>query len=174
MKITCNVDELTKQLEALTQDTQQRMENMARKFSYGVASSAVDFTPLGDSEKFASLYQMRQQIWGLQPVEGYARGSWQVSLDGTLDRQELYGISSGDTALGAVNTHLLNYKLGEDILIGNPAEYIGSLEGIGGIPSSKQAPQGIMAPATDRIMNIYAIKLDDYYNSGKNWSGGWQ
>jgi len=174
MRVTCNADELAKQLEALTADTQQRMENMARKFSYGVASSAVDYTPLGDSEKYANLYQMRQQIWGLQPVEGYARGSWQVALDGTLERQELYGIGSGDTALGAVNTHLMNYRLGEDILIGNPAEYIGHLEGIGGPPSSRQAPNGIMEPATEKIMKFYQFKLDDYYNSGKNWSTAWQ
>lgn len=174
MKVTCNADELIKQLESLTVDVENRMKNMVRQFSYGVASSAVDYTPLGDATKYPALYEQRQQIWGLRPEEGYARGSWQVSLDGTLDRQELYGVGSGDTALGAVNTHLMNYKLGEDILIGNPAHYIGNLEGLGGIPSSPQAPQGIMKPATDKIMSIYAIRLDDYYNSGKNWSGGWQ
>ena len=84
------------------------------------------------------------------------------------------GAGSGKTALDAVNIHLMNYSLGEDVLIGNPAHYIGNLEGLYGPPSSRNAPQGIMKPATDKIMSIYAIKLDDYYNAGKNWSGGWQ
>lgn len=175
MHITCNADELNKQLESVKADIENRLTVMAQKFSFGVAESAIDYTPLGDSEKNADLYKVRQQIWGLQPIEGYARGSWQVSLDGSLDKQELYGASSGATALGAVNTHLRNYKLGEDIIIGNPAHYIGALEGLQGIPSSRQAPQGIMKPATDKIMNFYQLKLDDYYNSGQNWSkSSWQ
>jgi len=174
MRTTCNADEISEQLAKLALDVEKRMENMVRQFSYGVASSAIDYTPLGDAETNAGLYQQRQQIWGLKPEEGYARGSWQVALDGTLDKQELYGQGSGATALGAVDTHLRNYKLGEDILIGNPAHYIGILEGLTGKPSSKWATQGIMKPATDKIMNIYALKLDDYYNAGKNWSGGWQ
>lgn len=175
MQITCNSDELVKQLEAFQVDVENRLKIMAQKFSFGVAEAAIDYTPLGDSEKNAALYQTRQEIWGLQPIEGYARGSWQVSLDGSLDKQELYGASSGATALGAINTHLMNYKLGEDILIGNPAHYIGNLEGLNGIPSSRQAPQGIMQPTTDKIMNFYQLKLDDYYNSGKNWSkSSWQ
>lgn len=174
MRVTCNIEELAKQLEELAVDVEKRMENMVRQFSYGVASSAIDYTPLGDASKYPSLYAMRQEVWHLRPEEGYARGSWQVSLDGTLDKQELYGINSGAVALGAVDTHLMNYKLGEDVLIGNPAHYIGNLEGLTSSPSSKQAPQGIMQPATDKIMNIYALKLDDYYNAGKNWSGGWQ
>jgi len=174
MRVTSNADELIKQLEELTVDVENRLESMVRRFSFGVAASAVDFTPLGDAEKYPSLYAMREQVWGLRPEEGYARGSWQVALDGSLEKQALYGISSGETALGAVNTHLMNYKLGEDILVGNPAHYIGNLEGLNGVPSSRQAPQGIMQPATEKIMQIYALKLDDYYNAGKNWSGGWQ
>lgn len=174
MKVTCNIEEVTKQLTEIALDVEKRMENMVRQFSYGVASSAVDYTPLGDSEKYANLYQMRQQVWGLKPMEGYARGSWQVSLDGSLDRQELYGLGSGEVALGAVDTHLRNYKLGEDVLIGNPAHYIGQLEGLTGVPSSRQAPQGIMKPATEKIMGFYALKLDDYYNQNKTWSSGWQ
>lgn len=174
MQVTCNSTELEKQLIALTAEVEKRLENMVKQFSYGVASSAIDYTPLGNAAKYPSQYAQRQQIWGLQPREGYARGSWQVALDGTLDKQELYGTGSGGKALDAVDTHLRNYKLGEDILVGNPAHYIGNLEGLNGPPSSKWAPQGIMKPATDKIMNIYAIRLDDYYNSGKNWSGGWQ
>jgi hypothetical protein len=174
MQVTCNSNDLLKQLEALAGEVEKRLENMVKQFSYGVASSAIDYTPLGDAAKYPALYEQRQQIWGLRPEEGYARGSWQVALDGTLDKQELYGAGSGATALGAVNTHLRNYKLGEDILVGNPAHYIGNLEGLQGSPSSLQAPQGIMKPATDKIMNIYAIRPPDYYNAGKNWSGGWQ
>lgn len=174
MKVTSNIDDLAKQLEDLKLDVENRLKGMVQKFSFNIADAAVGFTPLGDESLYPSLYEQRQQIWGLKPEKGYARGSWQVSLDGTLDKQELYGVGSGDTALGAVNTHLRNYKLGEDIIIGNPAHYIGNLEGLYGPPSSRQAPQGIMKPATDKIINIYAIRLDDYYNAGKNWSGGWQ
>lgn len=174
MKVTCNANELTEQLEELLVDVETRLKTMVKQFSFGVADAAIGFTPLGDASLYPALYEQRQQIWGLRPEEGYARGSWQVALDGTLDKQELYGAGSGKAALDAVDIHLMNYKLGEDILIGNPAHYIGNLEGLDGPPSSKNAPQGIMKPATDKIMSIYAIRLDDYYNSGKNWSGGWQ
>lgn len=174
MRVTCNADALLKQLEDLTTDVESRLKNMVKQFSYGVADAAIGYTPLGDASLHAAAYEQRQQIWGLRPEEGYARGSWQVSLDGSLERQELYGAGSGKTALDAVNIHLMNYSLGEDVLIGNPAHYIGNLEGLYGPPSSRNAPQGIMKPATDKIMSIYAIKLDDYYNAGKNWSGGWQ
>lgn len=174
MKVTSNVDDLVKQLDELKVEVENRLKVMVQKFSVNVADAAIGYTPLGNANLYPSFYEQRQKVWGLKPEEGYARGSWQVSLDGTLHRQELYGAGSGATALGAVNTGLMNYKLGEDIIIGNPAHYIGNLEGLNGRPSSKNAPQGIMKPATDKIMSIYAIRLDDYYNSGKNWSGGWQ
>jgi hypothetical protein len=175
MKVTCNADELTKQLEELTTDVEQRLARMVRKFSVGVAEAAIGYTPLGDADQYPALYAMREQVWGLNPEEGYARGSWQIALDGTLEKQALYGASSGNTALGAVNTHLMNYKLGEDIIVGNPAHYIGNLEGLDGVPSSKKAPQGIMKPTTEKVMAFYQLKLDDYYNSDNDWSTtSWQ
>lgn len=174
MKVTANIDDLAKHLAEVKLDIENRLKLMVRQFSFNIADAAIGFTPLGNASLYPALYEQRRHIWGLRPEEGYARGSWQVSLDGTLDKQELYGAGSGETALSAVRTHLMNYNLGEEIIIGNPAHYIGNLEGLYGPPSSKNAPQGIMKPATDKIMNIYAIRLDDYYNAGKNWSGGWQ
>lgn len=155
--ITANVDELLKSLELYHADTVRRLENMVSGFSYEVSLTAVKNTPLGDVETYLDLYVRRNKAHPEFDISaGLAQGNWQVSLDGTIEFQNIY---SGKTALGAVKTHLMNYKLGETVLIGNNLLYIGRLEG----GSSNQAPDGIMQPTVDNIMSTYKINLVRYF-----------
>jgi len=155
--ITANVDELLKSLELYHADAVRRLENMVKGFSYEISVTAVGNTPIGDVETYLDLYVMRNQSNPEFEIRaGLAKGNWQVSLDGTIEFQNVY---SGTTALSAAETHLMNYQLGETVLIGNNLLYIGRLEN----GSSQQAPEGIMQPTLDNIMNTHKVNLVRYY-----------
>lgn len=153
--ITADVSKLVEQLKQYHLDCVKRMENMVRGFTYEFAMIAIDNTPLGDDEKYAALYKRRTY---LQPIAGFAQGSWQVPADmnSSLDQQDLY---SGSGALGAIKTHMLNYTLGETFVLGNTGPYITQLnEGY-----SDQAPEGIMKPTIDQMLAAYKVNLVRYY-----------
>jgi hypothetical protein len=160
--IKCDTSKLEQQLKKFHEEATKKLEGMVRKFSYWVTVSATNYTPLGDSQRFADLYALREQRYGLQPVEGFARGSWQVSLDGTLDQQELYGVNSNYMAVDAALINLMNYNLGETVTIGNSGPYIMKLENN---YSKKTQGNGIMAPTINDITNIYKLDLDSYYRT---------
>ena len=153
--ITADVSKLIEQLNQYHLDAVKRMENMVRGFTYEFAMIAIDNTPLGDDEKYAALYKRRTY---LQPIAGFAQGSWQVPVDmkGSLDQQDLY---SGSAALSAIKTHMLNYTLGETFVLGNTGPYITQLnEGY-----SDQAPEGITKPTRDQMLAAYKVNLLRYY-----------
>lgn len=160
--ISIDISKLVQELKDYKTEVQRRLENMVRGFSYEVAMVAIDNTPLGDSDKFFKLYKRREQMYGLSPEEGLAQGGWQVSLDGTLDFQQIYGRDSGDTAGAAAKIHLMNYKLGEEVIIGNKGPYINMLENG---HSTTQAPDGIMQPTINNIMSVYMVNLPKYYKA---------
>jgi hypothetical protein len=159
--LSIDVSKLILELKEYKVDVQRRLENMVSGFSYELALTAIDNTPLGDSEAYIKLYKRREKAYGLLPEEGLARGGWQVSLDGSLDFQQIYGSGSGDTAGAAVKIHMMNYKLGEEVIIGNKGPYIKYLENGS---STTQAPDGIMQPTINDIMSAHKISLNRYYN----------
>lgn len=162
MRITANIDALQKSLEEAKKEINKKLEGMVKKFSYWVTVSATNYTPLGDSNKFADLYKLREKNYGLKPEEGFARGSWQISLDGTLDTQELYGIGSANAAIDVAIINLMNYSLGETVLIGNTGPYVQKLED----NYSKQTNgQGIVQPTMEMITRVYQLDLDSYYRT---------
>lgn len=161
--IKVEVQDLIKDLQNFYLEAVRKMENMVRGFSYEVALTAVDNTPLGDSVAYRKLYLRREKQYGLEPIEGLARGGWQVSLDGTLDFQEIYGIGSGNTATSAVKTHMMNYKLGETVIIGNKGPYIQLLEDN---HSDYTQGNGIIQPTVDHVMSVSRVSLLTYYKQG--------
>lgn len=162
MRITANIDALQKSLEEAKKEVAKKLEGMVKKFSYWVTVSATNYTPLGDSEKYSNLYKLREERYGLKPEEGFARGSWQISLDGTLDVQELYGPGSNSVAVDAAIINLMNYSLGETVLIGNTGPYIQKLEDN---YSKRTNGQGIMQPTLEMITRVYQLDLDSYYRT---------
>lgn len=151
--ITADVSKALESLKKAHAEIVRRMENMVRGFAYEFAMTAVSNTPLGDDEKYFKLYQRRTY---LQPIAGFAQGSWQYSSTPNLVEQDIY---SGNEALAKIKSKLAGYKLGESFTIGNTGPYINSLNN----GYSSQAPEGIVKPTIDQIMSVYKINLVRYY-----------
>ena len=154
--------QLEESLKKFHEEAVRKLGGMVQKFSYTVAFTAIDNTPLGDSDKYEALYVAREKSLGLQPMEGFAKGSWRVSTDGTLEMQELYGPSSGEMTESIIKGDLQSYVLGETVMISNFGPYIKNLEQ-DFERYNKQQP--IMQPTIDSVMRTYQLHLDDYYKA---------
>ncbi len=167
MKIHCNISAFEKSFKDLEKEITRKMEGMVRKFTYTVSFTAIDNTPMGDSALYPSWYEMRKndpnwQSYGLEPVEGFARGSWNVSMDGVLSMQQIYGKSSGEKAEAKIKSDMLEYKLGDTVMISNFGPYILNLENN---YSDQTRGQGIIRPTIASVMRTYQYSLDDYYKA---------
>lgn len=158
--ITCDTKPLLQSLTKFQEEATRKMEGMVRKFSYIVSWTAMDNTPIGDSIKFESLYDYRYRTLGLEPIEGFAKGSWRVSMDGTAQMQELYGQDSDEMAASLIQADLISYKLGETVIISNYGPYIANLEN-NYMRYNKKQP--IMEPTLGSIYRTYQLSLEDYY-----------
>lgn len=153
-------------LDKFHKEATRKMKGMVRDFSSIVTSTAIDNTPQGNSDTSANWYNKRltdprNQSYGLQPIEGFARGSWRVDTDGSLEVQELYTNTAGSMAMSIADSSLNDYKLGDTVMISNYGPYIRSLEKN---YSGQTHGQGIMQPTLDSISRTYQLHLDDYYN----------
>lgn len=161
--ISVDVSKVLEELKAYHQDTVRRLENMVRGFSYIISKTAIENTPLGSAEEFFKLYELRQSRLGLDPVEGFARGSWQVNTTGQFSMQAIYGANSGSEALTLIKTDLESYKLGDTVYVGNKGFYIRLLENN---YSSQTNNLGIMQPTLDSIMQTYQVDLVRLFREG--------
>jgi hypothetical protein len=160
---SADVSKVIEELKAYQKDTVRRLENMVRGFSYIISQTAIENTPLGDAERYFALYQSREARLGLDPVEGFARGSWQVNKTGQFSIQEFYTVNSGSTALNLIKTNLSSYKLGDTLYIGNKGYYIKQLENN---YSSQTNNLGIMQPTLDAILATYQVDLVRLFKEG--------
>lgn len=161
--ISVDVSKVLEELKAYQQDTVRRLENMVRGFSYIISKTAIENTPLGDAEEYFKLYELRQNRTGLEPTEGFARGSWQVNTTGQFSMQAIYGANSGSEALTLIKTDLESYKLGDTVYVGNKGFYIRLLENN---YSSQTNNLGIMQPTLDSIMQTYQVDLVRLFKEG--------
>lgn len=162
MQVICDTSKLEQSLKKFHEEAVRKMQGMVQKFSYIVAWTAIDNTPLGDSIKWESLYLRREKSIGLEPIEGFAKGSWRVSMDGTLEMQTLYGQDSDEMAASLIKQDLNQYKLGETVMISNFGPYIVELEK-NFTRYNKQQP--IVQPTVETVYRTYQLSLDDYYKA---------
>lgn len=162
MQISCDTSNLEQDLKKFHEEAVRKLGGMVQKFSHIVALTAIDNTPIGDSVKYESLYLLRQKNIGLEPIEGFAKGSWRVSTDGTLEMQTLYGQDSDEMAASLIKQDLNEYKLGETVMISNFGPYIVELEN-NFREYNKQQP--IIAPTIASVQRTYQLSLDDYYKA---------
>ena len=151
--ISADVSKTLESLKKAHAKIVRRLENMVRGFAYEFAMTAVSNTPLGDDKKYFKLYQRRTY---LQPIAGFAQGSWQYSESGNLPQQDIY---SGSAALAGIESKLASYKLGASFTIGNTGPYIINLEH----GYSDKAPEGISGPTIGQVMAAHKINLLRYY-----------
>ena len=161
--ISADVAKVLEELKAYHADTVRRMENMVRGFAYTISKTAIENTPIGDAEQYIKLYELRQGRTGLEPVEGFARGSWQVNTTGQFSMQAIYGVDSGGQSLALVKADLGSYKLGDTVFVGNKGFYIRLLENN---YSSQTNELGIMQPTLDSIMRTYQVDLPRLFREG--------
>ena len=161
--ISADVAKVLEELKAYQQDTVRRLENMVRGFAYIISQTAIENTPLGSAEEYFKLYELRQNRTGLEPTEGFARGSWQVNTTGQFSMQAIYGANSGSEALTLIKTDLQSYKLGDTVYLGNKGFYIRLLENN---YSSQTNNLGIMQPTLDSIMQTYKVDLVRLFKEG--------
>ena len=161
--ITSNSTAFAKSFEAVQKQIEQKLKNVVRGFAYKVTYEAIQNTPLGNSEQYFKMYERRQTLLGLNPEEGFARGSWQANQSGQFTIQSIYGVSSGSEAYSVVKTSLGNITLGETVYIGFRCPYIKLLE-------ANHSPQtdnlGIMKPTQAAVMASYAIDIKKLYQEG--------
>ena len=161
--ISADVSKVLEELKAYQQDTVRRLEKMVTGFAYIISKTAIANTPLGDAEEYFKLYELRQKRTGLEPTEGFARGSWQVNTSGQFSIQTIYGATSGTEALSFVKSDLSNYKLGDTVFVGNKGFYIKLLENN---YSDQTMGMGIMQPTLDSIMQTYQVDLVRLFKEG--------
>ena len=166
MIVEVNTTEFLKSFQEYMKVVERKLNHVARGFSYQIAQTAMNHTPLGDarqSKDMMAQYLRRQNTTGLNPQEGFARGSWQVKKNTNFTIQEFYGVSSGSQALTVVSTELESMTIKDDFYIGNRGYYIKALEG----NWSKQTNGlGIKKPTLDTVLAAYSISIKQLYNEG--------
>jgi hypothetical protein len=180
--ISCDTSKLEAQLKEFHKEAIRKMEGMVETFTYWIVWKAIETTPFGDSEEYFSLYNhpMRvKSIRGGNNRAGLAKGGWVVEMNKPHSfwwfmQAENENAESVKNANDARTEH---YKLGDTVYIANNVPYV-SMDGWpyatykNGQPvmslesgASQQAPQGIMQPTLNEIMNVYQLKLNEFYEA---------
>lgn len=162
MKIKADTTALEMSLMKAAGTIALRLKQMVTGFSYEFTLTAIQNTPLGDARTHMARYIKRYNETGLSPIEGFARGSWQIDFDGNIQMQRpLYGPDSGQVAGSAAKINLMNYNLGQKVYIANIGPYIIELEN----GYSDQASDGIMKPTMEQVLSSYKIDLKRHYSN---------
>ena len=162
--LTSNSDQIYKEILKYKAEVKRKLEAMVRGFALDIVRIAIKHTPLGDAKQYPLWYQRRYSADSrFLPVEGFAQGSWQIQYRDSFPWQFNFAPDQDITALMNASLSSEQYKLGKDIWVGNAGPYIGVLESGRG---SMQAPQGIMQPTLNEIMQVYQLNLKQYYDRG--------
>ena len=163
--ITVDITKVLQELQQYKEEVDRKLKYMVVQFSYLISSEAIRNTPLGNAapkEQGGNLpwYLRREDITGLQPIEGFAQGSWQVNTSGQFNVQEIY---SGGEALSLIRGSISNYQLGQTVYIGNSAYYFRALENN---YSEQTQGLGIVKPTLDAITSTYQVDLKRLFDEG--------
>jgi len=172
MKIILTTDKLLAELEQYKLEVQRKLTGMVQKFAYSFAVAAIHNTPVGNSEQYAGLYNLRSRLnAGFTPVAGHAKAGWWM----TMNYQKIGGARAeadptGTVTAGRMQEQSKGFKLGDTVYLTNITPYVatpgwsnpmfGSLEQ----GYSRQAPQGIALPTIADIETIYRQDLVRFYN----------
>lgn len=163
MIVDSNSSKLLQSFREFQKVLERKLNHVVREFSYIITEEAIAKTPLGNAEEFMDRYIARQQAIGINPQEGYARGSWQVQPSQSFTLQTIYGANSGVQALSVVKSQLSGITFKDDIYIGNRGYYIGLLQDN---YSSQTEHLGIMKPTLEAVMQVYKISIKSIYDKG--------
>lgn len=167
MQVSVNIDELVKELAEYKKTVEESMKRMVVTFAYKVTISASRNTPIGDDDRiendpnYANFYYERMQEYDIPMRAGFHRGAWTYA-EGS-DEADIDNIIYPDAASNVKTYAQRQYKVGDEF-------YIAAVgPGYAYLDSGKnwQAPEGIMKPTENDIMNIYSLNLVNYYNGSE-------
>ena len=163
--ISVDISKVLEELQKYKEEVDRKLKYMVVQFSYLISSEAIRNTPLGNAapkDQGGNLpwYLRREELTGLQPIEGFAQGSWQVNTSGQFNVQEVY---SGGEALSLIRGSISNYQLGQTVYIGNSAYYFRALENN---YSEQTQGMGIVKPTIDAITSTYQVDLKRLFDEG--------
>jgi hypothetical protein len=174
MKITSNADVIAKEIREYQKLVEKGLFELVSQFAEHLIVTASDNTPIGDQaeldayfagsagfgsgpvfpNKYVSYYLRRVQRYGIEARTGFHQGAWIFSQDASLEFDStIVDISTMKRAASMDFTN--NFKLGEDFYIGAEGPGYRMLEEGG----SAQAPDGIMKPTVDQILDIYKMQV---------------
>lgn len=158
--IKANTVDLEKSLALAAKTITKKLENMVMGFTEEFVATAVEQTPLGDAGRYFSYYQRRLtdpslDSYGLDPIAGFAQGSWQVDFTNFAPFVENY---SGGKAVSDARTKMQKYVLGDRFTVLNKGPYIGKLNA-GYSPKANE----IMRPTLEQVQIAFRINVKKYY-----------
>lgn len=163
MIVESNSDKFLKSFMDFQKVFERKLNNVVRGFAYIITEEAIAKTPLGDSQAFMDRYIERQQSIGLNPQEGFARGSWQVNSSSAFTVQTLYGVNTNEQALTIAKTKLEGITFRDSVFIGNRGYYIKMLEN-NWSPQTNQL--GITQPTMQAVLQVYKVSIPQLYAKG--------
>lgn len=166
MRITSNVKQVVADLKKISQDNRERLTYMVIQAAADLADIASDETPAAPEDWeirswYVNVYKERMQRYQIAMEPGFHKGAWVYSPNSSFDLEPQ--IRSFDTVPGQVRDDMnYAYNLGEGFYIGAKGPGFAGIErGL-----SPKAPEGVMQPTIDRIIDIYKMNLAMYYKRG--------
>lgn len=157
----------------------KKMQGMVEIFIYKITWQAIENTPYGSVEDYVELYNRPSRLKYLPAEAGYAKGGWVMEMNKPFSSM-FFTKADSENALNTKyfnESRSLNYKLGDTVYITNNVPYVandgwsfGTYKNGNPVKSlesgaSSQAPNGIMQPTLNEILNIYQFKLDEFYKA---------
>ena len=161
--IKVDVSAFKASLDKYRLQTREKMKDTVWEVMRVWADSAIEFTPFGDSVKFANRYKSREHLYGWRSQPGLLLGNWNISVNNADTR--FYGNSFSDQSGGMIKAKLVTnedrFNLGDTIYLSNSTPYLvrdninagGSIEG----GYSSQAPNGLKDPMLQAIMTLHKV-----------------
>lgn len=178
MRVKANADNLAKSIQEAELKIREGLETMVKGLATNIAIEAVNNTPYGNSTLFAGFYESQARITMMPSGStdaGYAKGGWLVSMNSvpSVEFPDRATDASGYNIKSKAITAGATYNLGDKVYISNHTPYVYKQDwpsnGFGSLEQgySRQAPIGISAPTTDKIMQVFKQDLKYYYDSSK-------
>lgn len=161
-----NLDKIVQELEEYSKEVERKLKNTVAGFAREVALAASTNTPVGsedmliENSKYRSYYLDRQSDHGIPIEPGYHSGAWQYTEGSPVFTPVIF--TSQEMQDDVFNEAESSYQLGDTFSIAAIGPGYASLES----GSSRQAPEGIVAPTLSQIQAAHEAKLKQYYEAG--------
>lgn len=166
--IKFDVADFQSQLNRYTEAVKERLNKIVYQTVIdNLAYSAIEKTPFGNLKNNYNKYMERFDLTGLDPEPGYAKGSWLLEVEGYSGSPYAMRVSDSrgtQSKALAKNEFLRDFELGDSIYLSNNLFYIGLLnDGF-----SDKAPEGMVKPTVDQVMDFYATNAAGLFNRSRN------